>query len=140
MFIPQKIDDPVFGQMELIDDEICYQGSVLFAPLSQQIEIYVYSKSNGPSKNQHTLYREIEKRYSEWIEKLPSYVETYFPSPGRPRTTLEFTNKFEFSGIHIPELDATKNVWEIEYFTDGLDGWIEIQFINWEPTSFLFGE
>ena len=138
MFIPQKFEDPMFGQMKLIDDETSYHGRVFFAPLNQQIEINVLSKSCGPTKDQHTLFRQIEDRYFDWIENLPPCIEKNYPFRKGPLTVLDFTKNFELIAIRIPEYDDNKKSWGVEYTTDGLDGWIEIQFINWMPSNFSF--
>lgn len=138
MFIHQKIDDPLFGKMILAPDESSYHGEILFAPLKEEIQISIFSSLSGPTAKQHSLYKEIEQRYSEWIEKIPPFIENAFPKQGRPLSTFEFTRTFELSGICIADLNKTKNTWEIEYATEGLDGLISIQFVNWEPYSFSF--
>ena len=138
MFIHQKIDDPLFGKMILAPDESSYHGEVLFVPLKEKIQINVLSSSSRPTNKQHSLYKEIEQRYNEWIEKIPSFIENAFPQKGRLLSTFEFTKTFELQGIWIADLDKTIDTWEIEYATEGLDGLISIQFVNWEPSGFSF--
>jgi hypothetical protein len=134
-----KIDDPLFGSMELVDDETQYFGTIHFTPLKKEIDIIVFSKLRGPTEKQRILYRQIEQKYFECIEKLPVVIEETFQKERKNFVIRDFSKEFELTGISISYLDETGISWDLEYVTPHvLDGFISINYVNWDPKEVSF--
>ena len=140
MRLKPKIEDPLFGLMTLVDDETCFQGRAYFSPLKTDIVISINTKSWGPTEEQRSLYKEIELRYFECIDKIPSLLEKAIPNRSRPISSMEFQKEFELQQINSREISSTRLVWELEFIIDGLDGWIVILFNNWKPSGLWVDE
>jgi hypothetical protein len=122
-------DDPVFGSMLYMGDELKYwEGKAHFAPTGTEIEVFVDGTSEDSMSQQHGFYESVCQRWSEWSAQITAKV--------RLEAEPDSRGNLQVSSMSIPKsqlIDDTE--WEVSFSTQSSGYFYTVQMKGANPES-----
>jgi len=112
-----------------------FVGCNYFAPLQQDVDFLIYASKSGITAEQKSLYKDIERAYSDAIQQSIPLVEATLHKNGFPVKIADFNREFEPYRLTLPKLWSNNApTWTMEYKTlHDPDNHYLIIFSNHQP-------
>ena len=139
---PTIIHDDVFGLLRFMEfknaSSSYFEGKGYFTPTNSEIQFIIRAGIDGPSEKQKEFYRNVESKYTTYIEKMKLVIEAEFRNWKDEFAIQDFNNEFKLVCINIPAIGTTPITWDLAFTTiHDLNHHVTVEFINDEPTGVL---
>ena len=133
-FKPLTLVDPVFGTLRYQKVGF-WEGKVRFQPLSEEIEVLVDGDATGPTGEQGRWFKEIEGRYASF---LPQIVDSAMPRIhewNKELTKDKMLKELKLETISVNKCESGQHEWEVTFYSDSLEHWVNVTFIDWKASQ-----
>lgn len=139
---PVIIEDSFFGKLRYLDFKGpsggYFEGEGVFSPINQEIGYMIQADISGPTEEQKEFYRELQKNFNCYTEKIRPLVEDEFRNWKEGFEIQDFNNEFTLESLTIPRLDSLPLIWNMSFTTiHDRDHQVTIDFKDHEPVGIL---
>jgi hypothetical protein len=125
---PIRVRDSVFGDLRYLRDARFWEGTVIFAPTGQEVEVLIFGEPTGPTEEQRRFFREATDQYDAiWPvirERLASEAAHVRARPA---------SEFVLVCVDVPARVDGKPEWELSYETQPPSWHFTVTMQGWTP-------
>lgn len=136
----KQMQDEVFGLVTFRPYKVLkhdyFVGSVYFAPVESDVDVYLYADYKGPTASQREFYRRLETRYTDLLAKAEPLLAEALQKNAAQNSPAVFDKDYRLGCISIPDTDTAPVVWALDFVSlQNEDHKISVRFSDEEPQS-----
>lgn len=144
-FKGKTINDPMFGELRLnrISSDHYWYGKVRFAPIEDEITIYISELEDRVSKEYRQFYIELEDRYSGLVEPVVDCLHKAYNESNGNLSRQDVWKLFRLTAVSFPtikEIGKQFFQWDLYYSYDLNKPAFNVEMKNWRPEDCYSGE
>ena len=131
---PPTLSDSVFGTIRYQKVGF-WEGKVQFKPLSSEIEVLIDGDATGPTEEQRRWFRIVEEKY---LAALPQIIEAAMPRVrewNKELTKEKLLAELKLETISVNKCEPGRHEWDITFYSEPLEHWVNITLIEWTGKS-----
>jgi hypothetical protein len=110
-----------------------WEGDVDFDPLTTETRFLIEADAEGPTEIQRKLFKSIEERYVSLEPRILLLVMGELHRRGHKLSKGAVERTLRLEMLTIETCDEDESRWEIVFSVRGVDEWVAVRFLNWDP-------